>query len=384
MAQLVEGDLVDVGAPQRVLEASDELGAVKRLAGFGMAEHQLAIARVQGALPEIAESIGDTLRHRHRATGSDRFRVSELAAHVGRDDADPARVEVDVAPAEPDQLALTKSGHRRGQIQRRLDSTEGVVGVRRGEQLLELCLVEKLDPRLGLPHGRPVGLLDRIDLAPPLAQPEVEDRVHGVDVVADRLDGKRLALGGDVAFDVLRPDPVKRLAGKERCDVVSQVRGHGQPMGLPPALEFQPLAELVPGPLHRHALARSRAGSIELAHAAERPFSLGLGQAVGPARGANVADLATHSPAIGPVPGPDPRVPDDVKGAGPVSPTPAHWRERRRANGTQTEHGSAEGRSETGRAAPMYCSCSILTESYLIQSTETSSKSDYSDPSKSV
>ena len=326
---------------------------------------------------QIAESIGDTLRHRHGATGSDRFRVSELAAHVGRDHADPARVEVDVAPAQPDQLALTKSGHRRGQIQSRLDSAEGVVGVRRGEQLLELCLVEKLDPRLGLLHGRPVGLLDRIDLAPALAQPEVEDRVHGVDVVADRLDGKRLALGGDVALDVLRPDAIECLAGEERCDVISQVRGHGQPMGLPPALELQPLAELVSGPLHRHALARRRTRTVELAHPAERPFGLRLGQPVSPALGTNVADLATHSPAVWPVPGADPRAPDDVEGAGPVCPTPAHRRDRGRANGTQTEHGSAEGRSETGRAAPMYCSCSILTESYLIQSTETSSKSDY-------
>ena len=50
MAQLVEGDLVDLRALERLLEAADELRAVERLAGLGMAEDEVAIACVEGAL----------------------------------------------------------------------------------------------------------------------------------------------------------------------------------------------------------------------------------------------------------------------------------------------------------------------------------------------
>jgi hypothetical protein len=164
---------------------------------------------------------------------------------------------------------LPEARHRCGQIQARLDPTERIIGIRRREQLFELGLIEELDPRLGLLERRPVCQLDRVHLAPALAQAEIEDRMHRVDVVADRLDRERLALHRDVALDVLRTDPVEGLAGEERRDVIAQIGGHRQPVRLAPALQLEPLAELPPGVLHRHPLAiRRRARTLDLPHPA--------------------------------------------------------------------------------------------------------------------
>ena len=55
VAQLVKRDVVDVGSHDRLLEATDELGAVKRIAGVRMAEHEVAVARVQRVLAQFAE-----------------------------------------------------------------------------------------------------------------------------------------------------------------------------------------------------------------------------------------------------------------------------------------------------------------------------------------
>ena len=140
VAQLVERDPVDVRAVDRLLEAADELRAVERLAGFGMAEDEIAVARVDRPRAQIERARRDPLGHRHRTARAGRLRIAELTADVRGHDPDLARVEVDIAPAQAQQLALAQSGHRRRQIQRRLDPAEGVVRVRRGEQLLELGL----------------------------------------------------------------------------------------------------------------------------------------------------------------------------------------------------------------------------------------------------
>ena len=50
MAQLVKRDPVDVGPVDSLLEAADELRPVERLPGVGMAEDEVAIARVVGTL----------------------------------------------------------------------------------------------------------------------------------------------------------------------------------------------------------------------------------------------------------------------------------------------------------------------------------------------
>jgi hypothetical protein len=47
MAQLVEGDRARLGALERLAEAADELGAVERVAGLGVAEDEVLVARVK-------------------------------------------------------------------------------------------------------------------------------------------------------------------------------------------------------------------------------------------------------------------------------------------------------------------------------------------------
>ena len=222
VAELVERDPVDVRAVDRLLEAAHELRSVERLAGVGMAEDEIAVARVDGLRAQLAERQSHSLGHRDRPARASRLRIAELAADVRGDDSDLARVEVDVAPAQTEQLTLAQSGHRRRQVERRLDPAERVGGIGRGKELFELGLVEELDPRLGFLHCRPIGELHRVRRAPALPQTQVEDRVHRVDVVADRLDRERPPLRGHVALDVRRPDAIEGLAAEERRDVVAR------------------------------------------------------------------------------------------------------------------------------------------------------------------
>ena len=264
---------------------------------------------------------------------------------------------------------------------------ERIVGVRRGEQLLELGLVEELDPRLGLLDRRPVGELDRVRLAPALPQPQVEDRVHRVDVVADRLDRERPALRGHVALDVLRPHPVERLAGEERRDVVAQIGGDRQPVRLAPALQLEPLAELAARLLHRDPLGvRRRARRVDLAHPAQHSLGLRLREPVSARLGATSPDLALNAPAVRPVPRADPGAADHPQRARSVG-APARFRSYRHRCGSPSPDwymiGTRRIGAPRGRAVrSMYRSCTILTGSYLIERTEKPSKLGDSDPSQ--
>src|SRR5437764_7843116 len=55
--------------------------------------------------------------------------------------------------------------------------------------------------------------------------------------------------------------------------------------------------------------------AVELPHAPQCARGLGLREPVGPALGADVADLAPDTSTTGPVPGPDPGPTDDLEGA---------------------------------------------------------------------
>jgi hypothetical protein len=221
----------------------------------------------------------------------------------------------------PSSSPWRQSGHRRRQVERGLDPAERVVGIRHRQQLLELVLVEVLDPRLGRADHGPVGELHRVAHTPALAQAGLEDRVDRDDVVADRLDRKGALLDRDVALDVVGRDPVERALAEERHDVVAQVRSDGQPMGLLAALELKPAAELGAALFDRHApAARDSARRLDLADLAQRLLGLRLGQAVASARGARRPDLALHAPAVGGIPRRQPRSADDSQRAGAVVP----------------------------------------------------------------
>ena len=60
---------------------------------------------------------------------------------------------VDVAPAQPEQLALAHPGHRRGQVHHALDPAEGVIG-HGAQQRLDLLGVEEANIGIGHRDGR--------------------------------------------------------------------------------------------------------------------------------------------------------------------------------------------------------------------------------------
>ncbi len=110
-----------------------------------------------------------------------------------------------------------------------------------------------------------------------------------------------LSFGGDVALDVPRLDPAEFAVAEEGGDVVAQVGGDGQAVGLLAPADLQAPRELLARLEHRHPLAgRERPGGV--AHLAKARLGLGLGESVPLARGAGGADLASDLPPIRPIP----------------------------------------------------------------------------------
>lgn len=72
-------------------------------------------------------------------------------------------------------------------------------------------------------------------------------------MVANRLDREGLALDDDIALDFLGRDLGEVFALEERLDVVAQVRGDRQAMGLLAPAQLQRLAEFGARLLHRRA-----------------------------------------------------------------------------------------------------------------------------------
>ncbi len=151
----------------------------------------------------------------------------------------------------------------------------------------------------------PIRELHRIDLAPALAQPQLEHRVHRVDVVPDRLD--RECAGAWRRRSARRPP-----AGSGRASCPRRTARCGSPDRRPPsagATLRRPFSSSrwqnsSPRLLHRHALAVGRrARGLDLPHPAQHALSLRLRESIGAALGADGADLALDAPAVGPVPG---------------------------------------------------------------------------------
>jgi hypothetical protein len=99
-------DVVDVGSHDGLLEATNELRAVERVARVWVTEHEVAVARVQGPLTEFAQRDGGALGERDGASGTRGLRVAELPADERGDDTNEARLQVDVAPPHSEKLAV--------------------------------------------------------------------------------------------------------------------------------------------------------------------------------------------------------------------------------------------------------------------------------------
>jgi hypothetical protein len=105
-------------APQR-----RRIGVVAILAG----EHEIVRPRELPAAREPADHVRDILHHRDRPRTA-RLWATDLIARVALVHPDRLVLEVDVAPAERDQLAAAQPGERRRDEDRRVLLTGGGIG----------------------------------------------------------------------------------------------------------------------------------------------------------------------------------------------------------------------------------------------------------------
>src|SRR3954465_3901411 len=303
----MERDLSDAGALQRLLEASDELGAIEWPPGFGVAEDQVTVAWVERRFSQGKKGGRDAVSHGDGAARACRFGIAELSAYVGTNDAQLPRGEVDVTPAQSEQLTLTQPGHRGREVKHRFDPTPGVVGKRSGEERFELRLVEEADARLRASDDGPVGELDGVRVAPAVAQPELEDGVHRAEVIAHRLGGKGALLDGDVALDVAGGNASELLAGEEGDNVVAEVRGDGQTVGLLPSADRQPRRERLAALEHGGPLDATGDYQLLGAEATERLLGFDRCQAIALTLRPGPADRPLDPEAVGAAPEAHPR-----------------------------------------------------------------------------
>ncbi len=117
VAQVVKADHADPAVAAGLLEALCDLAAIERVAGLRVGEDEIVVAVVGGPLGPAVQFAREAVGHRHRPSrrelGLALARV--LAANEGVAYSDSLYRPVDVAPAETEQLALPKAGHRCGQ-----------------------------------------------------------------------------------------------------------------------------------------------------------------------------------------------------------------------------------------------------------------------------
>ena len=129
----MEGDLADISPIDGLLEATHSFERSRGLPVSGWQKTSSRPCYVERLAAFRASD--DAFGERDRAARALGLGVGELAPHIRRNDADLARDEVDVAPAQAEQLALAQTGHRCGEVEGRARSPEGVVGRGDGEDL---------------------------------------------------------------------------------------------------------------------------------------------------------------------------------------------------------------------------------------------------------
>jgi hypothetical protein len=93
--------------------------AIERQAALG-GEHEVVLPGEQLTPTDPRQRRGDIRGHGHH-TDLPRFRRGQLACRVARPHTDGQGVEVDIAPAQPEQLASAQAGERGGEEDRAVD-----------------------------------------------------------------------------------------------------------------------------------------------------------------------------------------------------------------------------------------------------------------------
>jgi hypothetical protein len=111
MSQVVEAKWPHARPLERLLEPNATLARVVRPPRLGMAEDELVVVGVSGALEVTFQLAGDAIGHRYGTAGPAALRGRVLAARVAAPDADQAGGPVDVSPPERRELALAHARH---------------------------------------------------------------------------------------------------------------------------------------------------------------------------------------------------------------------------------------------------------------------------------
>ena len=184
------------------------------------AEDEVVLVGEVLALAEPRERLGDLGRHRDRADLAG-LRRGQVAVGVAGSDADGRAGEVDVSPAQRDELALAEAGERGGEEDRGV-----LLGLGGADERHDLLRGEDLD--LGSRGG--AGLLDVGDRVEREAV-ELSGSLHAAVEDGDRLLSRavghlpvRVDLGGRPALDSLGGEVLERDLAEVRQDVVAEDR----------------------------------------------------------------------------------------------------------------------------------------------------------------
>ena len=212
MPQVVEAQRAQAGTTDRREVAPAQGAAVLERAGR-TDEDQVVVSRPPPAPPESGKRGRDVRRHRHGPHLA-RLRGGELALGVAGAHADHLAGEVDVAPAQSEQLAAAQAGERSGEEDRGV-----LLGRGRADQRHHLLGREHLDVTAAARRRlRDVGgrvQPQAIELARPL-----EDAVHQNERLRAR--ARRPGDTREPALDHRRRDRLDRLLAEDR----KQLRAH--------------------------------------------------------------------------------------------------------------------------------------------------------------
>jgi hypothetical protein len=219
VAEVVEAQPAERRSLERGAVALRQRGAVE-VAARDPDEDQVVVAGEELSLAEPGERLPDLRRHRNRADLAG-LRRREVAVRVAGSDANGGAGEVDVSPAERDELALAEAGECCGEEDRCV-----LLGVRRSDESHDLLGREDLDLRLGR-GARLLHVGDRIGRQAIQLPRSLHDAVEDRDRLLPRAichPAIRVDLVCGPTLDALGSQVLEANLGQVREDVVAEDR----------------------------------------------------------------------------------------------------------------------------------------------------------------
>jgi len=144
----VKDDPRQAGLLERSIEAAPQLPGAQVGADLAAEDEVFVAGEVLAAL-ELRQAVGDLRDHRD---APDPLALRDLLGPIGVvvPDVDQVAEEVDIRPAQPDQLALAQSGERRGHVEGGVLLVGGMRGIGQADgRCVPLVRVERAAARIG-------------------------------------------------------------------------------------------------------------------------------------------------------------------------------------------------------------------------------------------